>query len=576
MGKVIDFSVERAIKEKRVDLQEISQGELQLYYKKKSIHTNTVIDFGWVRDEKLLKLLITFIFKQAKRNDLLPDGFHAIYAVLLILMPEANLDGTLNSFLSYCERHFQQGNKKTFWNVFKGFYKANEYEDPFDCDIWDLEPFNLAKDRKNPTNPITKISFEDIKREDTKVLIKRFTKYNLEVTGLSTRSVYAYLRNIIVLCNMIDKSPSDFTRKDAQDLLKKLKEIHSRAETFNEIVRCMIVFFDYLLEHDYVSTNPFFYGDTIKGKRKYIRNSVDWSVILQIFNCLDKFKNQTLVLMYLIVFCTGMRVSEVCQIKRNCLEKTTGGYFIRYYHQKMKKNVSNVIPENLFLLIQRYISNISDPSQEYLFVSPNATGPYRTGTYSSDINKELSAFNIKNPDGTPYRYRPHAYRHTMAKRMRELNIAYQFIQEQLHHESSDMTMAYVEFLDKEKIRKIDTFIDINGNLSPIKVEEKINEDEAFAEYMRKYINSQILPNGVCARPIKLGQCPHCNSCLTCPEFRTSVVDLPVHKQHLVRTENYIKIAEANGWVHQIATGMETKNNLNKIILKLEQLDTTVS
>ena len=70
--------------------------------------------------------------------------------------------------------------------------------------------------------------------------------------------------------------------------------------------------------------------------------------------------------------------------------------------------------------------------------------------------------------------------------------------------------------------KMNEFINIHGDNAPIKSAVRLDDDEAYAEWARSYINTQILPNGVCAKPVKLGKCPHANSCLTCLDFRKSI------------------------------------------------------
>jgi len=272
--------------------------------------------------------------------------------------------------------------------------------------------------------------------------------------------------------------------------------------------------------------------------------------------------------MFLVLYCTGMRVSEVCQLKPNCLEHVERGYFITYYSTKMKKEVMNVIPENLYNILQLKRDSIKDIVQNFLFVGKDGSA-FRSGTFRPYMQRELENFNIKNPDGTVYVYKPHSYRHSIAKKMRELEIPFQYIQEQLHHLSPEMTMNYVEFMDKEKVEKMNSFININGDVSPIKIDVKLDNDEAFAEYMRDFINAQILPNGVCSRPVKLGNCPHCNSCLTCSDFRTSIDNLSTHKEQLTRVEQYLEIAIKNNWEPQIATNELTRENLIKMINKLE-------
>mgnify|MGYP000240724739 FL=1 len=116
------------------------------------------------------------------------------------------------------------------------------------------------------------------------------------------------------------------------------------------------------------------------------------------------------------------------------------------------------------------------------------------------------------------------------------------------------------------------FVNAHGDETPITAEIQQNLDEDYAEYMRKFINAQMLPDGVCARPVKLGKCKHCNACLFCEDFRTSSDFMESHKEHLQRVISYIDLAKQNGWEIQEKQAKETKRLLTILIKKLEKED----
>ena len=189
------------------------------------------------------------------------------------------------------------------------------------------------------------------------------------------------------------------------------------------------------------------------------------------------------------------------------------------------------------------------------------------------IEKENSKVEfVKNADGTPYVFKPHDLRHWMAKQMYDENIPAQFIQEQLHHASPEMTMAYVEFMNRRKAEKMRKFVDMNGKESPIAPmdDRKCADDWHYADYVSKNMNVTVLPNGLCTRPKKLGPCGSANSCLTCPEFRTSMEDLQTHKDHLERLDVFIRTADKNGWADQAKESRIIREHLKRIICALEE------
>lgn len=461
-------------------------------------------------------------------------------------------------------------NSIMYLHLKKFIFNLYDTRNNFEKDVWLISNFSLSKERLNPTRNIRTINFEDICNSKNKRLLKKYIKYLLENTDISLSTIISKLSKLKNLLEFLgDKNLDEITRKTVIGYYEYLADRFSNSKTYNEHIYRSIELCEYLELNDFIEMNYFYISDTRKNLTyDYKETAVEKYVINQIFNCLDKI-DETISLIFLIIYCTGMRVSEACQVKINCLDKTKQGFFIVYYSQKMKKEVTNVIPENLYKIIEGYRYKIKDKKQKYLFIS-DVGGAYQAQTFANKFNEGLELFNIKNQDGTRYWYRAHDYRHTMGAKMRERQIPFQYIQKQLHHESPEMTLAYIEYNNKQKIKKMNEFINIHGDNAPIKSAVRLDDDEAYAEWARSYINTQILPNGVCAKPVKLGKCPHANSCLTCLDFRTSIDDLVTHREHLKRVEEYIKLAQENNWVMQLETNMETKVNLLRIIEKLEK------
>ena len=188
------------------------------------------------------------------------------------------------------------------------------------------------------------------------------------------------------------------------------------------------------------------------------------------------------------------------------------------------------------------------------------------------MKKWFYDLDVKNSDGSIYCFRPHDYRHTLATTMILHDIPSYVVQKILHHESIEMTSSYIDIQDQQKIEKHKKFINIKGKSMPIYVEKGLDStDIAKVEWLKKSINAQILPNGMCALPVVMGKCPHGNSCLTCKEFRTSKEFLVVHKNQYEKTCSFLMYAQEKGWQRQVEVNEEIKKNLEIIISKLEAI-----
>lgn len=446
--------------------------------------------------------------------------------------------------------------------------KDNE-NDPFNNDVWYYENFNLTKDRTFGCR-LRRIFFEDIKNEKNKFFVKKYVEYLLCNTDNSINTINGRIISLRSMFKQVNIPYDEWTNEIAESFVEFLKRSYANKRTVAAKMITYQHFSNYLLSHDYISDNPLkkFIEIGRIGSFKHSSNSVDESTVNEIFRNLGKIEDIRLTICFLLIYCVGMRVSEACSVLTNCIQKTDKGTFLIYYSIKMKKEVTNIIPPALYDMILEYRK--TRINEKYLFGSSIENTPMNTSYFTEKLNKEFERFGIKNPDGTTYHFKPHSFRHRMAAKMRYLDIPFQFIQNQLHHQSPEMTLVYLEYVDRDKINKMNEFVNSQG-MNNVRIPDYgYEENVKYVEYMRSSINAQMLPNGVCVRPVKLGKCPYGNACLSCPEYRTSKAYLQIHKAHLKRVEEYIAISEKNGWLPQVESNKETRERLIQIISLLEE------
>ena len=437
----------------------------------------------------------------------------------------------------------------------------------YENDFWDIGELKLSSERINLTSKVNYICFTGIKGENNKIHIKDYCKYLIQNTNLGISTIYERIMNLKRVTCFLDKFVLDLNADDLEHLIEispstrmadvYLYSLKGIAEYYTAKNKNCIGLLN--LIGRYVGIH----------KRKNIVSADPKYVIVQIFNTLDMLAEDD-QLFFLIIYCTGMRASEVCLLERNCLHKNGKKYYINFYQQKMRKDVQNEIPKELYFRMKRYIEGL--PKNKTYIFSKNKTKdvPGNTRTYVDRLGREFKRLGIKNVDGSTYHFKSHAFRHLMAVDMSNAKIPQPFIQEQLHHSSPEMTLAYLEYIDKKKIADMKNPIDYQGNrLIDEKAVENVTQDD-FLSYKRKDIDSLIVMGGVCGRPKKLGVCQKGNMCLYCEHFRTSVEFLPVLKKML---------AEIDGLLDRIGDGDDDlltlkmkrdKKALLQIILKLEE------
>lgn len=591
MSTIVKWNVEEAIRNKRIDLREFTVECPEyhaLYGKPLSKRTRkprqTVIDLADVSDEFLLRQLVEFVDFSMDPEKRKIDAFHNRIVIgmnHLLEKAPGSAKGSYYEFLNATQQENLTDCIKLARECAKLFHeycdRVSQRNRPFSGDIIYLDDFQIAPERINDTTHRSKLYLSLIRNQENKKLVQQYVKYLLLSTDLSISTIDGVICSLTTILNFSEKPYIEWTPQDAEQVVS---ELQLKEYTRTTLAVKMIVYYkfaEYLLLHDVIKDDPLkkYHDLTKEGPYHYKATAEDRYVIVQIFNVLDKLSEIWMAICFLIIYCTGMRISEACGIKKNCLEapeNNPGHYFIRFYQKKMKKDVFNTIPPALYNLIADYRTTLPEET-DYLFPGKRPSHPFQASTFSDNLNDEFLALGVKETDGQPYHFTAHSFRHLMAVRMHDEDIPFQYIQEQLHHGSPEMTMAYVEFLDRQKIAQMKAFIDNNGDLAPVgETGIRIADDAEYAEYMRKFINAQMLSDGICNRPVKLGKCPHCNACLSCNEWRTSVEFLDIHKNHLARIRAYVKAAKEQGWIMQLHEAEQTEKQLSKVITSLEKIE----
>ena len=295
---------------------------------------------------------------------------------------------------------------------------------------------------------------------------------------------------------------------------------------------------------------------------------------------------------FLVLQDVGMRVSECCALAYDCIfSDAQGDYFIKYFQYKLKKD--HVVPVSAELITvikeqQKEVAIEFPEGVDLLFPTPKyqndgrkyarAGKAWSKATLMGNLNALAKKRNIVSECGTVYHFAFHMFRHTVATRMINNGVAQHIVQRYLGHESPSMTSTYAHIMDKTLKEEYAKFkgqmIDIDGNIYNAEnvaqqLSDGSNPDSIDAQWLKKSIAIQTLPNGLCSLPVVQGSCPHANACLTCPNFRTDHRYLPQHKEQLARTNEIIATCSKNGWGRQLEMNEKIKQSLINIIEPLE-------
>lgn len=451
------------------------------------------------------------------------------------------------------------------------FYLFEYYDTKkgFNRDFWSRDMIHISKQRISVAFDKYGFDFRKITNATYREYAKKWIKYLLGSTELSYSTVINKFYELVYFLEYFKECDIlQITETEIDDYIESFEDLS--ANHINKYIRCVLDFYKFLIVHRiYLEENPVKETHFFNVQRKDITNLVDETTVLQIFNHLHELPFDCM-LIYLLDYTNGIRIGDILSIKADCLSHHDNVYNISYYCHKMKKDVVDQIPEELYTLLKQQVKIINnlDYKEAYLFPSVKLKNtPYNVHTYRNKMKQYMKKWRITNVDGTAYNFKTHAYRHSVATELyQNYNVSSYIIQIGiLHHKEINMSLKYLERSDDYRSLIHQDYINNSGQFI------KETDDKKFitTKWLNENIEKSILPNGICSYPSLLGTCPNKDICLTCNHFRTSKEFLNVHKEQLEDIERKIAYYKANKFLPNLETALKTKEILVNIIKTLE-------
>jgi len=293
---------------------------------------------------------------------------------------------------------------------------------------------------------------------------------NLRSNNYSEETIYNYERDLGVFQDFLNEINIEFKKIDKKTILnykaylisqdrKTAKKQKGKKKlsgySINRMLSALRSYFKFLIDMDYESPLSPTSIELVKTVKKHPRVS-EFEEIVNLIESPIKFeKNKTVALrnraVLEVLFSTGMRISELINLKKNQIDKT-GRIFIM---GKGKKERFVYLTPRAQKHIKNYLEVRGNIDSPYLFV------PYR-GKNIHNKDKKISPNYLQ---GKVKRYREllginiptscHSIRHAFATYLAESGANPAAIQILLGHESLDTTTRYVHASDRyaEKIHR---------------------------------------------------------------------------------------------------------------------------
>lgn len=321
----------------------------------------------------------------------------------------------------------------------------------WDANVWYMERFCFKGDRMNPASQVDAIHFYYVKNIINRRLLQAYMKYCVGVSSRAIHTVRIEYYNIYHFLQYCDEAGIDATKLTAaafEDYNKLIESGEIMARTYNLKIVDIGKFYQFLVTKGYMERVPFTVEYYLKNEILTHHNrSVSEETQMKLLSHLKYFP-EDLRLMYLNLWCLGLRVNEVCCIKGNAYYWKGEDAWIKVHQYKMKTDKVIPIPAYLYKLMKQYIDKNQIAPDEFVFKSAKGRA-YDAGTFCHNMKEWCKKFDITCGD---YIFRSHDYRHTVGTTMYDNGVSIQAVRDYLGHKEEDMTKQYLDYIP-EKIDK---------------------------------------------------------------------------------------------------------------------------
>ena len=324
------------------------------------------------------------------------------------------------------------------------FLFLSDKKPDFTATCWFLERFTLS-DRKNPTRGIECFTFGDIS-EDNRTYFQHYMKYLLVLSPKyslqSLHEKYYGAKEFIRFIESRHATLSELSYSDIESFIEYKDQKEIRPETYNRTLTMLSFFLTALSVRENLLV-PSFPFDYFYKKAAYLHHdrSVPEDTIDRIFTVLSDFP-ETLGLMYLTLYSTGLRINEVCSLRKDALFSDGNTNWLSIYQYKLRSEKQIPIPSEVSRLLKRHIAS-DETGSIYIFPScKDMNKPYQAATFVKQMQKQLLLYE----ETRDINFKSHDYRHTIATDLHMSGAAIGTTRAFLGHTRDDMTKQYIDHL----------------------------------------------------------------------------------------------------------------------------------
>lgn len=468
-------------------------------------------------------------------------------------------------------------------------------------DVWDLRVFG----KKPSSSGQYTLNFTDIHTDWLKSIAKDYIWAKVAIHKTSTLgSKLGHLKHLSEYISKVGiVKPQSIDRQVVLGFFNYLSSEKLTGTTRNKIICTLSEFLGYCQKSDplEITRSQLIFSEDYPKREKTQVKDIPPYVLKQLDDNIHHLA-RPIALQVKILRDTGMRVSEVCGLKINCIQPDSDGdWWINVYREKMEKENRLLITKELAQAIieqQNFIKESASSDFTYLFCTtegsswfdnyrnPNKRTTRRELNHFIPILKPINQkvvrgylyylaneHNITDVSGSIYPiWRCHQFRHTHLTDCARKGMGIAHIMQRGGHLTPAMSIEYIHLTDEDQKKKMkevwnNTHFNIEGEIvsSPNPDLDTVN-----LQWIKKGMNVQTSDNGYCTLLVTQS-CIHQNlPCKECGSWATTLEFLDAHKKDLSETEKIIENARAKGWQRQVEKNVPRAERLKKIVQGMEK------
>ncbi len=287
---------------------------------------------------------------------------------------------------------------------------------------------------------------------DLKYNVKVYLEFCKKNKGLSDKTIKAYRIDLNQLINFYEKNSEDFNKNFLVSYISELNVY--KPKTIKRKIASLKAFCSYLEFEDIIEYNPFHKIKT-KLKEPVVLPKVILTENIKIlfkylYDTLNEKDKDTKEYIYMLrdvtaielLFCTGARISEVCNLKKNSFDWS--GLSVKFLGKGSKERVIYITNSDVIKILNEYYNISKNIDCEYFFIN-------RLNSRLSEQSLRFSIYKYVKKAGISQYINPHMFRHSFATLLLDDDVDIRYIQNILGHSSITTTQIYTHVsLSKQK------------------------------------------------------------------------------------------------------------------------------